>query len=82
MAVLKKRVDFFQSAEGLDIRTALHEMVTNAAYNTDSSYSANTDTYPDHQIPFVDKHMNYLSTHPSTDAQHYLSNLRLMIRVR
>ena len=57
-------------------------MVADEKYNTDSTYSSDTITYSDHLIPFVDKHMQYLIMHPSVDAEQYLSNLRLMTRVR
>lgn len=82
MPTLKKRVNFFESTEGLEIKNTLMQMALDQAYNTESSYSANSETYPDNLIPFVAKHMSYLNAHPSTDPQHYISNLRLMTRVR
>lgn len=82
MPTAKKRVNFFDSEEGVRIEETLRHMVTDGAYNTNSSYSANIETYPNNLIPFVAKHMGYLNTHPGTDPQHYISNLRLMTRVR
>ena len=82
MSTVKKRVNFFESEEGLEIEHTLRQMALDMAYNTDSSYSANIEMYPDNLIPFVAKHMSYLNAHPSTDPQHYISNLRLMTRVR
>lgn len=82
MANSKRKSTFFDEEEGLKIKQALVEMATNVNYNTESSYSANALLYPDHLIPFVEKHINYLLTHPSTDPQHYISNLRLMTRIR
>lgn len=82
MSTVKKRVNFFESLEGLEIKRILTVMALDTAYNTDSSYSANSELYPDNLIPFVAKHMSYLNAHPSTDPQHYVSNLRLMTRVR
>jgi hypothetical protein len=82
MSTVKKRVNFFESQEGLQIADTLKDMALDTAYNTDSSYSANSELYPDNLIPFVAKHMSYLNAHPSTDPQHYISNLRLMTRVR
>lgn len=82
MSTVKKRVNFFESEEGQAIALTLKNMALDEAYNTDSSYSANSELYPDNLIPFVAKHMSYLNAHPSTDPQHYISNLRLMTRVR
>jgi len=80
--VLKRKSDFFLTEEGLGIANELQQMATSPLYMTDDSYSADSDKYPNNLRPFVDKHMHYLNTHPSLDAQHYLSNLRLMTRKR
>lgn len=77
-----KRTNFFESSEGVEIKEILIEMAKDATFNTEQSYSANSSLYPDHIISFVDKHMNYINTHPSVDPQHYVANLRLMTRVR
>lgn len=77
-----KKADFFDSEAGQAARQALLIMDKDTAFNTYSSYTANAQDYPDYKIPFVDKHMNYLMLHPSTDPQQYISNLRLMTRVR
>lgn len=68
--------------EAADAANKLRAMLTDATLNTSPSYSANTGLYPDHQIPFVNKHMAYLRDHPKLDVEHYLSNLRLMLRKR
>jgi hypothetical protein len=77
-----KRINFFASAEGLEIAQALKLMDQDGAYNTTSSYSANTALYPDNLIPFIDRHMNYLNLHPHTNPGHYVANLRLMTRLK
>ena len=82
MATPKKRVDFFNSEEGRELRRILITMSQDAAYNTDSGYSANSQLYPDNLIPFVDKHMTYINTHPNINPQQYVANLRLMTRMR
>ncbi len=82
MPTFKRKSDFFETEEGLEFERALKEMALDNAFNTDPSFSANSELYPDKLIPFVNKHMEYLRTHPSVDPQHYLSNLRLMTRVR
>lgn len=82
MALTKKRSNFFDSQEGLETKEALAEMHANKGYNTNSDYSTNQDKYPDNRIPFVDKHMKYLSENQSINIKHYLSNLRLMTRIK
>lgn len=82
MPSLKQRNNFLDSQDAAEIEQTLLGMVKDARYNTVASYSTNSTLYPDNLIPFVEKHMNYLSTHPSTDPQHYLANLRLMTKVR
>lgn len=69
---------FLSSDEGDLIRQELEGMMTNPQYNTTSTYSPASEG----QLTFVDKHMDYLSKHPAVNRQHYLSNLRLMTRVR
>jgi hypothetical protein len=82
MPTLKKRVSFFESEDGLRTQEILSEMTHDERFNTDSSYSADAVQYPNNLIPFVDKHMNYLNSHPGIDLDHYVSNLRLITRKR
>ncbi|MBA3758603.1 hypothetical protein H0X10_03165 [Candidatus Saccharibacteria bacterium] len=82
MPTLKKKSDFFETAEGLEIARALREMDADNAFSTIASYSANAAVYPDNLIPFVDKHMNYLKQHQNVNPVHYLSNLRLMTKIK
>lgn len=77
-----KKINFAETQAGVETRQVLIAMVEDDRYMTDSSYSANAELYPDNLIPFVEKHMNYLRAHPSTDPQHYLANLRLMTRLK
>ena len=80
--VLKTRTNFFASEEAEEIKRTLQKMVESGVYNTASSYTANSYEYPDNLMPFVDKHMNYLNAHPKLDAGMYITNLRLMTRIR
>lgn len=82
MPTIKKKETFADTWEGTEARRILQSMDIDKAFNTAPSYSANQDLYPNHQIPFVDKHMNYLSCHPSIEPKHYLANLRLMSRIK
>ena len=82
MQTASKRTGFYDSQEAKDIRVTLQSMVENATYNTPASYTADSFKYPDSQMPFADKHINYLYAHPNLDVNMYLSNLRLMTRIR
>jgi hypothetical protein len=82
MPTLSKRPNFSDSDEGRAVRQQLEVMVEDGSYATRPSYSANAMLYPDHLMPFVDKHMEYLRNHPATNPQHYLSNLRLITRLK
>jgi hypothetical protein len=77
-----KSAAFFASEEGQAFIQSLKDMTADARYITNPGYSPNGELYPSHVIPFVEKHIEYLRTHPTTDPQHYLSNLRLITRVR
>jgi hypothetical protein len=80
--VINKRGNFLESIEGLEIKQKLIAMLSDTQYNTQASYSSNTELYPDNMMSFVDKHLQYLCAHPKLDADTYLTNLRLMTRVR
>lgn len=82
MASSTKKLDIYNSEEGRLIAEELKKMVLDNHYNTDDSYSANIVTNPDHKISFVDKHLKYLSEHRSVNPTHYLSNLKLMSKIR
>ncbi len=82
MPSTKKRINFYESTDGVDVKDRLKSMVLSVAYNTKSSYTANGNLYPDNLIPFVDKHMQYLSLHPTIDPYHYLANLRLITKLK
>jgi len=65
---------FYASAQCSEARIALKQMVDNPAFDTDSEYFRGST------LAFVDRHLHYLSTHPTTNLIGYLSNLRLMTR--
>lgn len=64
------------------VREQLERMVADVSMNTLPSYSADIETYPDKEMPFVDKHLNYLLNHPKIDSAQYLANLRMRVRSR
>ena len=81
MSNYKNNTSFANSEEIAEVIESLEQMVQDDTYNTQSSFSANTEQYPDNLIPFVDKHVNYLMSHKGVNPQQYLSNLRLMTRL-
>ncbi len=70
---------FFDSEVATMAKTELKMMDKDPQYNTQGTFSAR---YTSNLMPFVERHMKYLSEHPKLDAQHYLSNLKLMTRVK
>lgn len=78
----KKRLDFYDSEEGVEARDMLIVLAADDGYNTEPGYTAKIDEYPDKVLPFVDKHMQYLLAHPGVDARSYIANLRIMTRIR
>lgn len=76
MAVATKTKEFLASQQAEEIREELSRMMNDEHYNTPSTYSAAAKG----DVLFVDKHMNYLSSHLSVDPAQYLSNLRLKTR--
>jgi hypothetical protein len=82
MPTIRKKRNLYETSEGESIRLQLIAMASDDAFLTGPSYSADAVAYPDSQIPFVDKHMAYLNSHPQLDPDHYLSNLKLMMRRR
>jgi hypothetical protein len=79
MPMLKRKSDFFTTDEGVEIEAELRKMAADQSYKTESSYSVNST---DNQITFVDRHKNYLMQHQNLDPRHYLSNLKLMTKIR
>lgn len=82
MAVTKSRAGFADTETGQKIRQKLLRMTEDAAYNTSPVYSANGLLYSDNLMPFVDKHMNYLISHPMLDPDMYIANVKLLTRIR
>ncbi len=77
------KATLMQRLEDAHVREALIKMDQDPNLNTRSmSFSANTELYPDNQMPFVDKHMAYLMQRPKLDPEQYLANLRLMLKTR
>lgn len=82
MRTVNRKPDFFETAEGIEVIEQLHSMVDSSVYSTEASYSANTTVHPDNKISFVEKHKNYLKQHQNVNPRHYMSNLRLMTKLK
>ena len=65
--------------EIVEVLTALAE---DDSFHTKPGYSIDITAYPDSIVPFIESHVGYLQKHPQVDPKHYLSNLRLMLKVR
>lgn len=68
---------FIESAEGIELRKQLETMVKSPHYNT-RVYTLASDNDGSN---FIDKHMNYMSTHRTIDHMQYISNIKLMTKI-
>lgn len=75
-----RKQDFFDTPDGQAIKALLELIDSSDDYNSPASYSPNTEMYEDNLIPFVDKHMAYIRSHPSLNAMQYVSNLKIVSR--
>ena len=66
----------------MEVREILQQMTVDTAFNTDSTYSPNTNLYPDKTVTFVEQHMAYLEAHHAVRSGDYIANLRLKTRLR
>jgi len=66
---------FYNSERCETAREALQELIDSTGHTTDSAYYNGG-------LGFMDRHLHYLSTHPQVNMDGYLSNLRLMTKVR
>lgn len=72
------KVDYFETVDGLEILKQLEAMCRSEEYITNDSYAPNSENL----ISFLDKHQEFIRKHPNTNAQHYVSNLKIMCRLR
>jgi hypothetical protein len=64
-----------------EIRQTLNSMEQDATLRTSPSYITNTPEAIG-LVSFRKKHLTYLKEHPKVNPQHYLSNLKTMIKIR
>lgn len=82
MATVNRKQDFFETAEGIELKKKLLQIQSSGLYETSSSYSPNTVLYEDNQRSFVDKHKDYILKHPHMDPNQYIANLQIITRRR
>lgn len=82
MRTARYETNFIETQAGMMLKVKLEHMQASDLYITKSSYTPNTDKYEDNLIPFVDKHMNYILAHPQLDPEMYISNLKILTRVK
>lgn len=78
-AKTQRAQQFLKSEEGIAAYQELLRMVEDATYNTESTFSP---SHTDGNLSFIDKHMEYLCGHLNVKTDHYLSNLRLITKIR
>lgn len=76
IAPLKGVHRYYDSVQCIEARQSLQQMVDSPAYDTDSKY------YSDDMPGFVERHLQYLSTHSVKNLDGYISNLKLMTKVK
>lgn len=64
------------------VKTRLQDMVNDVSLVTQPVFRANTLKYPSNEMSFVDYHLFCLSHNKTTSVDHYLSNLRMRIKIR
>jgi len=69
---------YLETATAKAICVELEAMVANPNYRTESSYSPSSEE----RITFVNKHVRYLSLHQKINPDQYLSNLKLMTKIK
>lgn len=65
-----------------EVLVKLQSLQDDPTMRTLSKYSPTAIDWPDNQLPFVEIHLAYLSSHKLVNPAHYISNLELMIKKR
>lgn len=80
MAIARQEIEFRASDEGKWCQQTLIDMEKDPAFHTETTFTSDGEHFPDHRMPFVTTHMNYLIKHHDVNPRHYISNLRLRSR--
>lgn len=65
-----------------DVLADLKKLEKDPSYNTPSRYHIDEERYPDNLISFAQTHLEHLKKFPKVDPDQYISNLRLMTKIR
>jgi hypothetical protein len=76
--ITTKQKEFLDSDIAAEARKELKRMDGDPLYNTRSLFTP----MQNQALSFVDRHMKYLSEHPKLNPTQYLTNLRLMTRLK
>ena len=76
--ITNKQKEFLDSDIAAQARKELKRMSNDPLYNTRSRFTP----MQNQALSFVDRHMKYLSEHPKLNPNQYLTNLRLMTRLK
>lgn len=77
MQVLSRQ-EFLLTEKGALAKKELQHMVSSSVYRTHESYDASAGR----KLAFLDRHLNYLIKHPYVSPVVYLSNLKVMTRIK
>jgi len=76
--ITTKQQTFLDSEVAAVARKELKRMEADPLFNTRSLFTP----MQNQALSFVDRHMKYLSEHPKLNPSQYLTNLRLMTRLK
>lgn len=65
-----------------DVKVVLQSFEDDPTMNTAGRYSPTAHEWPDSIMPFREVHLAYLRKNKTVNPAHYLSNLKLMIKIR
>lgn len=65
-----------------DVAEQLQMLEDDPSMNTLGAYSPSALEYPDQIRPFTDVHLEYLRKNKNVNPEHYISNLKIMLKIR
>ena len=65
-----------------EARVELKSFENDPTMNTVGRYTPSANDWPNNILPFSEIHIGYLTKNKAVDPEQYLSNLKLMIKIR
>lgn len=65
-----------------EVEKILTDMEQDSTYNTNPGFVRDTPQSEKRSVTFTELHVDYLRKHPKINPEHYLSNLRTMLKIR